>query len=125
MLKAIQPKITAAVDPELGCGGDDSPAKIRITMADGEVFEVRKDFSTGSIKLPMSQAQLEEKFYDCAALVMDKGRAGKMLAILNALPSRASFDDFWPLFRKAQGAVARDQSLTTARAAAMMSSGVA
>ncbi len=66
-LKAIQPKITAAVDPELGPGGDDSPAKIRITMADGEVLEVRKDFSTGSIKLPMSQAQLEEKFYDCAA----------------------------------------------------------
>ncbi len=100
-LKAIQPKITAAVDPELGAGGDDSPAKIRITMADGQVFEVRKDFSTGSIKLPMSQAQLEDKFYDCAALVMDKGRAAKILAILNELPNRASFDDFWPLFRKA------------------------
>ena len=100
-LKAIQPKITAAVDPELGPGGDDSPAKIRITMNDGQVFEVRKDFSTGSSKLPMSQAQLEEKFYDCAALVMDKGRAGQILAILNALPARASFDDFWPLFRKA------------------------
>jgi 2-methylcitrate dehydratase PrpD len=100
-LKAIQPKITAAVDPELGRGGDDSPAKLRITMNDGQVFEVRKDFSTGSIKLPMSQAQLEEKFYDCAALVMDKGRASQILAILNALPTRASFDDFWPLFRKA------------------------
>ena len=100
-LKAIQPKITAAVDPELGRGDDDSPAKIRITMADGQVFEVRKDFSTGSNKLPMSQAQLEDKFNDCAAQVMDKGRAAKILAILNALPDRAAFDDFWPLFRKA------------------------
>ena len=100
-LKAIQPKMTAAVDPELGPGGDDSPAKIRITMADGEVLEVRKDFSTGSIKLPMSQAQLEDKFYDCAAIVMDKGRASQILAVLNALPGRASLDDFWPLFRKA------------------------
>jgi len=99
-LKALQPKITAAVDPELGRGGDDSPAKLRITMNDGQVLEVRKDFSTGSIKLPMSQAQLEEKFYDCAAMVMDKGRASQILAILNALPTRASFDDFWPLFRK-------------------------
>ena len=97
----MQPKITAAVDPELGPGGDDSPASIRITMNDGQVFEQRKDFSTGSIKLPMSQAQLEEKFYDCAALVMDKGRAAKILAILNALPAARSFDDFWPLFRKA------------------------
>jgi 2-methylcitrate dehydratase PrpD len=100
-LKVIQQKITAAVDPELGPGGDDSPAKIRITMADGQVFEVRKDFSTGSIKLPMSQAQLEDKFNDCAAQVIDKGRAAQILAILNALPDRASFDDFWPLFRKA------------------------
>ena len=56
---------------------------------------------TGSNKLPMSQAQLEEKFPDCAALVIDKGRAAKILAILNALPGRDSFDDFWPLFRKA------------------------
>lgn len=100
-LKALQPKITAAVDPELGPGGDDSPAKIRITMNDGQVFETRKDFSTGSIKLPMSQAQVEDKFYDCAALVMDKGRASQLLAILNALPHRDTFDDFWPLFRKA------------------------
>ena len=100
-LKALQPKVTASVDPDLGRGDDDSPARLRITMADGEVLEVRKDFSTGSHMLPMSQAQFEDKFYDCAALVMDKARAGQMLAILNALPNRASFDDFWPLFRKA------------------------
>jgi hypothetical protein len=62
---------------------------------------VRKDFSTGSMKLPMSQAQLEDKFYDCAAIVMEKGRASQILAVLNALPARASLDDFWPLFRKA------------------------
>jgi 2-methylcitrate dehydratase PrpD len=100
-LKALQPKVTASIDPELGRGDDDSPAKLRITMINGEVFEVRKDFSMGSHMLPMPQAQLEEKFYDCAAQVMDKGRAAQILAILNALPDRASFDDFWPLFRKA------------------------
>jgi 2-methylcitrate dehydratase PrpD len=100
-VKALQPMVTASIDPELGRGDDDSPARIRISMADGEAFEQRNDFSTGSNKLPMSQAQLEDKFIDCAALVMDKGRAGKILAILNALPRRASFADFWPLFRKA------------------------
>jgi len=100
-VKALQPKVTAAVDPDLGRGGNDSPAKITITMISGETYEVRKDFATGSVKLPMSQAQLEDKFYDCAALVMDKARAAKILAILNALPSRTSFADFWPLFGKA------------------------
>jgi 2-methylcitrate dehydratase PrpD len=100
-VKALQPKLTAAVDPELGRGGDDSPARIRITMNDGQVHEQRKDFSTGSVKLPMSQAQLEEKFFDCAAVVIDKERAAKILAILNAMPARDSFSDFWPLFRQA------------------------
>jgi 2-methylcitrate dehydratase PrpD len=100
-LKAIQPKITAAVDPELGPGGDDSPAKLRITMADGQIFETRKDFSTGSNKLPMSPAQLETKFHDCAAQVMDKDRATKVLAVLNSLPASGSFEAFWPLFHKA------------------------
>ncbi len=100
-LRALQKLVTAGVDPELGRGGDDSPAKIRIVMTDGQVFEVRKDFSTGSTKLPMSQAQLEEKYFDCAAVVMDEGRAKRILAILNELPNRASFADFWPLFRKA------------------------
>ena len=70
-------------------------------MTDGQVFEQRKDFSTGSIKLPMSQAQLEEKFYDCAAVVMDKGRAAKILRSSTRCPAARSFDDFWPLFRKA------------------------
>ncbi len=100
-LKALQPKVTAAVDPDLGRGGDDSPAKITITMNDGATYTVRKDFSTGSVKLPMPQAQLEEKFNDCAAVVIDKERATKILAILNELPARKSLDDFWPLFRKA------------------------
>jgi 2-methylcitrate dehydratase PrpD len=100
-LRALQKLLASAVDPELGPGGDDSPAKIRITMNDGQTFEARKDFSTGSMKLPMAQAELEEKFNDCAALVMDAERAKNILTILNELPGRASFADFWPLFRKA------------------------
>jgi hypothetical protein len=49
----------------------------------------------------MAQAELEEKFNDCAALVMDAEPAKNILTILNELPGRASFADFWPLFRKA------------------------
>ena len=100
-LRALQPKVTAAVDPELGRGEDDSPARIRITMTDGQVFDVRKDFSTGSHMLPMPPDQFEAKFLDCAALVMNVEGGKRILAILNELPNRASFADFWPLFRKA------------------------
>ena len=86
-LNALQPKVTAAVDPELGRGEDDSPARIRITMTDGQVFEVRKDFSTGSIMLPMPQAQFEDKFLDCAALVMDEGGQRRFLRSSTSCPA--------------------------------------
>ncbi len=69
-------------------------------MNDGKVFEARVEDATGSVRNPMTKAQLEDKFTDCAAVVMDNDKAAKILAILNALPDRNSLDDFWPLFRK-------------------------
>ena len=89
--------VTASVDPDLGPGTDDSPARIRIAMTDGQVFERRKEFGSGSNKNPMTQAQIEAKFFDCAAQVIDADTAGKILAFLNALPEQQSFNDFWPL----------------------------
>jgi 2-methylcitrate dehydratase PrpD len=99
--KTLARTVTASVDPELGLGGDDSPARIRVTMMDGQVFEQRKDFGSGSNKNPMTQAQIEEKFLDCAAQVIDADTAKKILAFLNALPEQQSFELLWPLLRKA------------------------
>jgi 2-methylcitrate dehydratase PrpD len=99
-VRALAKTVTASVDPELGPGGDDSPARIRITMIDGQIFEQRKDFGSGSNKNPMTQAQIEAKFFDCAAQVIDADTAKKILAFLNALPEQPSFKDFWPLLRK-------------------------
>ena len=100
-VKALAKIVTASVDPDLGPGTDDSPARIRITMKDGQVFEQRKDFGSGSNKNPMTQAQIEEKFLDCAAQVIDADTAKKILAFLNALPEQQSFEPLWPLLRKA------------------------
>jgi hypothetical protein len=57
------------------------------------------DFQTGSIKNPMTQAQIETKFRDCASQSVKPDVAGKIIAVLNALPGGASFADFWPLIR--------------------------
>jgi len=99
-VRALAKTVTASVDPDLGPGTDDSPARIRITMADGQVFEQRKDFGSGSNKNPMTQAQIEAKFFDCAAQAVDTDTGKKILAFLNALPEQTSFNDFWPLLRK-------------------------
>jgi 2-methylcitrate dehydratase PrpD len=99
-VRALAKTVTASVDPDLGPGTDDSPARIRISMTDGQVFEQRKDFGSGSNKNPMTQAQIETKFFDCAAQVIDADTAKKILAFLNALPEQQSFNDFWPLLQK-------------------------
>jgi 2-methylcitrate dehydratase PrpD len=99
-VRTLARTVTASVDPDLGPGKDDSPARIRITMTSGQVFEERKDFGSGSNKNPMSQAQIEVKFLDCAMQVVNEDTARRVLAFLGKLPEQESFADFWPLLRR-------------------------
>jgi 2-methylcitrate dehydratase PrpD len=98
-VKAVAKTVSASVDPALGPGTRESPAILKVTLADGQTFEQRVDHQTGSIKNPMTQAQVENKFRDCAAQSVKPDVAGKILVALNALPAQPSFDDFWPLIR--------------------------
>jgi hypothetical protein len=47
----------------------------------------------------MSQAQIEDKFMDCASHAVDKAAAEKILASLRTLGDQLSFEGFWPLLR--------------------------
>jgi 2-methylcitrate dehydratase PrpD len=98
-VKAVAKTVSASVDPALGPGTRESPAILKVTLSDGQTFEQRVDYQTGSIQNPMTQAQIENKFRDCAAQSVKTEVATKILAVLNGLPARPSFDDFWPLIR--------------------------
>jgi 2-methylcitrate dehydratase PrpD len=98
-VKAVAKTVSATVDPALGPGTRVSPAILKVTLSDGQTFEQRVDYQTGSINNPMTQAQIESKFRDCAAQSVSPDVAGKIIAVLNALPGGASFADFWPLIR--------------------------
>ena len=98
-VKAVAKTVSASVDPALGPGTRESPAILKVTLSDGQTFEQRVDYQTGSIQNPMTQAQIENKFRDCAAQSVKADVASKILAVLNALPARPSFEDFWPLLR--------------------------
>jgi 2-methylcitrate dehydratase PrpD len=98
-VKAVAKTVSASVDPALGPGTRESPAILKVTLSDGQTFEQRVDNQTGSIQNPMTQAQIENKFRDCAAQSVNAEVASKILAVLNGLPARPSFDDFWPLIR--------------------------
>jgi len=65
------------------------------------VLEERKDYAIGSARNPMTAAQIEDKFLDCATQVLSMDVARKILATLRALPEQRSLAELWPLLRSA------------------------
>jgi 2-methylcitrate dehydratase PrpD len=98
-VKAVAKLVTASADPQLSDALGDSPARLEIVLKNGQKFEERRDYAIGTPKMPMTQAQLEAKFNDCAAQAVSPEAAKKILAVLDSLPDRRSLDDLWPLLR--------------------------
>jgi 2-methylcitrate dehydratase PrpD len=98
-VRALAKLVTATADPALSDALGESPARLKIMLKDGQTFEERRDYATGSAKVPMTEAQLEEKFNDCAAQALAPEPAKNILAILNNLAERHSLADLWPLLR--------------------------
>jgi len=92
--------VSVAVDPEFADAHEDYPTRLTVTLADGHTVEQLFVYASGTAKYPMSQAQIEEKFFDCAAQAIAGDAAKKILAMLGTLGEQASFDDFWPLVRR-------------------------
>jgi 2-methylcitrate dehydratase PrpD len=64
------------VDPEINARGfQHMDTRITIRLTDGRVLEKVESFATGHPKKPMSRDQLEEKFFECAGLAIDRERA--------------------------------------------------
>jgi len=79
---------------------EESPAKVTITLNDGRKLERAKYYPSGSVQVPMTKAQIEEKFNVCATTAIKPEAAKKILAMLSTLGEQQSFDEFWPLLKK-------------------------
>jgi 2-methylcitrate dehydratase PrpD len=79
---------------------EESPAKVTVTLNDGSKIERAKYYPSGSVQVPMTEAQIKAKFDICAEQAVDKGTAEKIYTMLATLGEQPSFDDFWPLLRK-------------------------
>lgn len=67
-VQAMISKVDFGVDPEAEAAGfDKMTTLIKIEMNDGKVISGRADFGKGSPSNPMSDAELSEKFLQCAA----------------------------------------------------------
>ena len=95
--------VTAGGDPQLSDAFGESPSILKITLKDGQSFEQRRDYATGSAKIPLTPAQLQEKFMDCATQTVSADAAKKLFAFVNTI-------DKQPIVRRVL--LARSQGVT-------------
>jgi hypothetical protein len=72
--------------------GGSRPVHVRVHLSDGRILERQVDISKGNPEVPLTPAELEVKFDDCARLSLDATRmsaAKQALRILETLPKIA------------------------------------
>ncbi len=74
----LMKRVTLTVDDEMErLGFDRARAIVKVTLRDGRVLRERSDAARGMPEKPLGKEGLEEKFFDCASLVMKKAQARK------------------------------------------------
>ena len=99
-VKALARKVTVAVDPEFADVLEDSPARVRVTLAGGRTVERVRYYASGTPQVPLTPQQVEEKFFSCAERTVDMAAATKIFAFLGRLDEEPSFADLWSLLRR-------------------------
>jgi 2-methylcitrate dehydratase PrpD len=100
-VRAFAQKISLSTYQEYADLLEESPAKVTVTLNDGRKLDRSKYYPSGSVQVPMTEAQIRAKFDICAAQAVDKATADKIYAKLRTLGDQPSLADFWPLLRKA------------------------
>ena len=83
-VQAMIRKVNFGVHPEAEAAGFDKMTTIiEVELADGKVLKTQADFGKGSPANPMSDAELSDKFRECAAWgKLDKAKAEEVLALV-------------------------------------------
>jgi 2-methylcitrate dehydratase PrpD len=100
-VRAAARLVSVAIDPEFADIYLESPSRIIVTFRDGSKVDKLRYYASGTPQFPLTPAQIERKFTDCAAHAVDKDTAGKIFAALQSLGQAPSFEAFWPLVRRA------------------------
>lgn len=81
-VQGVRARIEATADTGVGRDG----AVVRVEMQDGTVHERRIEHGIGSLRQPMSDADLEAKFREQARSVLREAEAGELIALCRRLP---------------------------------------
>lgn len=98
-VRAMASRISVGVDPLLADVVEDPPARVTATLADGTTCETFQQAATGSYRQPLSRADIEAKFMECARLAIAGPRARELLDMLSTLGEARSLERLWPILR--------------------------
>ena len=100
-VRAAARKVAVSIYQEHADVLEQSPAKVTVTLNDGQQIARSRSYPTGSQQAPMARAQIKAKFDICATQAIDQPAAEKVYAMLSTLGEQPSLADFWPLVGKA------------------------
>jgi 2-methylcitrate dehydratase PrpD len=100
-VQAMIAKVDFSVHPEAEAAGFDKMTTIiEVEMADGQVFRGRADFGKGSPANPMTDAELSEKFRQCAAWGgLDAARTQAILDVVWKIEALRDVNELTKLLR--------------------------
>jgi len=93
--------VAVAIDPEFADVFAESPSRLIVGFKDGTKVEKLRYYASGTQQFPLTSAQVEGKFMDCAAQAVSRDTADKIFAAMQTLGETPSFDTLWPLVRRA------------------------
>jgi 2-methylcitrate dehydratase PrpD len=100
-IKEMARKVSIAIDPEFADLLDDSPARVTVTLADGRTVQRMRYYASGTPQMPLTPAQVEEKFFDCAGHTVERPAATQIFAFMNRFEQEPSLAPLWTLTKRA------------------------
>jgi 2-methylcitrate dehydratase PrpD len=88
VIRGLMPRVEIWPDPTLGSSGEPSfcwPASIEVATVDGQTFRAVEAVARGHPDKPATAQDLERKFTECAAPVLDAGAVRRVLDLLSHL----------------------------------------
>jgi 2-methylcitrate dehydratase PrpD len=100
-IKEMARKVSIAIDPEFADLLLDSPSRVTVTLNDGRTVQRMRYYASGTPQMPLTAAQVEEKFFDCAAHTVEAPAATKIFAFMNRFEQEPSLTPLWTLTKRA------------------------
>jgi 2-methylcitrate dehydratase PrpD len=100
-IKEMARKVSIAIDPEFADLVLDSAARVTVTLNDGRTVQRMRYYASGTPQVPLTAAQVEEKFFDCAAHAVERPAATQIFAFMNRFEQEPSLAPLWTLTKRA------------------------